>query len=39
MSLFKARQLRDAARAKIREGAIKKIAQQKKKNGCCSNRR
>ncbi|MCR5948176.1 DUF4102 domain-containing protein [Salmonella enterica subsp. houtenae] len=37
VSLFKARQLRDAARAKIREGvdpsADKKIAQQKKKNG------
>ncbi|EOX2665121.1 tyrosine-type recombinase/integrase, partial [Salmonella enterica] len=36
-SLFKARQLRDAARAKVREGvdpsADKKIAQQKKKNG------
>ncbi|MGU6971030.1 tyrosine-type recombinase/integrase [Salmonella enterica subsp. enterica serovar Oranienburg] len=37
ISLFKARQLRDAARAKVREGvdpsADKKIAQQKKKNG------
>ncbi|EBQ9027540.1 integrase arm-type DNA-binding domain-containing protein [Salmonella enterica subsp. enterica serovar Ajiobo] len=37
VSLFKARQLRDAARAKVREGsdpaAEKKIAQQKKKNG------
>ncbi|AXD28656.1 integrase arm-type DNA-binding domain-containing protein [Salmonella enterica] len=37
VSLFKARQLRDAARAKVREGvdpsADKKIAQQKKKNG------
>lgn len=37
VSLFKARQLRDAARAKIREGvdpsADKKIAQQKNKNG------
>lgn len=37
VSLFQARQLRDAARAKIREGvdpsADKKIAQQKKKNG------
>ncbi len=37
VSLFKARQLRDAARATIREGgdpsADKKIAQQKKKNG------
>ncbi|CAK7065367.1 MAG: Prophage integrase IntA [Citrobacter freundii] len=36
-SLFKARQLRDAARAKVREGADpaaeKKIAQQKKQNG------
>lgn len=35
--LFKARQLRDAARAKVRDGvdpsADKKIAQQKKKNG------
>ncbi|ECE0732781.1 DUF4102 domain-containing protein, partial [Salmonella enterica subsp. houtenae] len=37
VSLFKARQLRDIARAKVREGvdpsADKKIAQQKKKNG------
>ncbi|EAM4411626.1 integrase arm-type DNA-binding domain-containing protein [Salmonella enterica] len=37
ISLFKARQLRDAARSKVREGvdpsADKKIAQQKKKNG------
>ncbi|EAO6626903.1 DUF4102 domain-containing protein [Salmonella enterica subsp. arizonae] len=37
VSLFKARQLRDAARAKVREGvdpsADKKIARQKKKNG------
>ncbi len=37
VSLFKARQLHDAARAKVREGtdpsADKKIAQQKKKNG------
>ncbi|EDT6764406.1 DUF4102 domain-containing protein [Salmonella enterica subsp. enterica] len=37
VSLFKARQLRDTARAKVREGADpsadKKIAQQKKKNG------
>lgn len=37
VSLFKARQLRDAARARVREGADpaadKKIAQQKKKNG------
>ncbi|EJH7014564.1 integrase arm-type DNA-binding domain-containing protein [Salmonella enterica] len=37
ISLFKARLLRDAARAKVREGvdpsADKKIAQQKKKNG------
>ncbi|MGK4333947.1 tyrosine-type recombinase/integrase [Lonsdalea quercina] len=37
VSLFKARQLRDAARAKVREGADpaadKKLAQQKKKNG------
>ncbi|MEE3661754.1 integrase arm-type DNA-binding domain-containing protein [Brenneria sp. g21c3] len=37
VSLFKARQLRDAARAKVREGADpavdKKIAQQKRKNG------
>ncbi|EOF5314307.1 tyrosine-type recombinase/integrase [Salmonella enterica] len=37
ISLFRARQLRDAARAKVREGvdpsADKKIAQQKKKNG------
>lgn len=37
VSLFKARQLRDAARTKMREGADpavdKKIAQQKKKNG------
>ena len=37
VSLFKARQLRDAARAKVREGGDpstdKKIAQQKKKNG------
>ncbi|VUT06339.1 tyrosine-type recombinase/integrase [Klebsiella spallanzanii] len=37
VSLFKARQLRDAARAKVREGVDpaedKKIAQQKKKNG------
>lgn len=37
VSLFKARQLRDAARTRVREGADpaadKKIAQQKKKNG------
>ncbi|EIN2096239.1 integrase arm-type DNA-binding domain-containing protein [Salmonella enterica] len=37
VSLFKARQLRDAARAKVHEGvdpsADKKIARQKKKNG------
>lgn len=37
VTLFKARQLRDAARARVREGADpaadKKIAQQKKKNG------
>ncbi|EAU7890234.1 DUF4102 domain-containing protein [Salmonella enterica] len=37
VSLFKARQLRDAARAKVREGVDpsvdKKIARQKKKNG------
>ncbi|ELM1620847.1 tyrosine-type recombinase/integrase [Salmonella enterica] len=37
VSLFKARQLRDIARAKVREGvdpsADKRIAQQKKKNG------
>lgn len=37
VSLFKARHLRDTARAKVREGgdpsADKKIAQQKKKNG------
>lgn len=37
VSLFKARQLRDVARARVREGAApaadKKIAQQKKKNG------
>jgi len=37
VSLFKARQLRDAARARVREGVDpstdKKIAQQKKKNG------
>ena len=37
VSLFKARQLRDAARSRVREGADpaadKKIAQQKKKNG------
>ncbi len=37
VSLFKAHQLRDAARARVREGvdpaADKKIAQQKKKNG------